>query len=300
MPFLSLFVSLLFVPSVSLADSGKIPYKITPDCVGPYTQIGNEWRGSGPFQWTARTITGMDELMNECEVDGDLAAKSIQITIDKAGLDAKAKPPTGAGKFRKIISRKTPFMKKQTMTVDVELANGKKLRWNFYVSTGNHFAEGAVARPEDETPSGSYDLAVVSRQLSYPQRIENSQAYCVAGKKYDYVGTPMPYSVFFKGGYALHSGIVSGSPESHGCVRQDPHNARKVYCLLRQKTTLQLPGKRGRTVTAENYMVTKIKICEDLGRGCDARGLPTSAARGTRRGGDDDDGADSAPSSSAM
>lgn len=52
--------------------------------------------------------------------------------------------------------------------------------------------------------------------------------------KYDYA--PMPYSVFFLGGYAIHgtTDIAHlGLPVSHGCVRLKPDNARKLFGLVR-------------------------------------------------------------------
>jgi lipoprotein-anchoring transpeptidase ErfK/SrfK len=52
-------------------------------------------------------------------------------------------------------------------------------------------------------------------------------------RKYD--NSPMPNSVFFKGGYAIHGTqyVKSlGRPASHGCVRLHPDNARTLYNLV--------------------------------------------------------------------
>jgi lipoprotein-anchoring transpeptidase ErfK/SrfK len=47
----------------------------------------------------------------------------------------------------------------------------------------------------------------------------------------------MPYSIFFKGGYAIH-GTYSvkqlGRPASHGCVRLHPDNAAALFGLVKQ------------------------------------------------------------------
>jgi lipoprotein-anchoring transpeptidase ErfK/SrfK len=54
-------------------------------------------------------------------------------------------------------------------------------------------------------------------------------------KKYD--NAPMPNSVFFKGGYAIHaSNYVRqlGRPASHGCVRLHPANAARFYSLVQE------------------------------------------------------------------
>lgn len=49
--------------------------------------------------------------------------------------------------------------------------------------------------------------------------------------------SPMPYSVFFKGGYAIHGTYETkylGRRASHGCVRLHPRNARTLYTLVRR------------------------------------------------------------------
>jgi lipoprotein-anchoring transpeptidase ErfK/SrfK len=52
-----------------------------------------------------------------------------------------------------------------------------------------------------------------------------------------YSGSPMPYSIFFYKGYAIHGSYETkylGSPASHGCVRLHPSNAAKLYSLVKQ------------------------------------------------------------------
>jgi lipoprotein-anchoring transpeptidase ErfK/SrfK len=52
-----------------------------------------------------------------------------------------------------------------------------------------------------------------------------------------YDNAPMPYSVFFHRGYAIHGTIeISklGRPVSHGCVRLHPDNARMLFELIRR------------------------------------------------------------------
>lgn len=54
-------------------------------------------------------------------------------------------------------------------------------------------------------------------------------------RKYDM--SPMPYSIFYDGGYAIHgTNAVSrlGSPASHGCIRLDTANAAQLFSLARQ------------------------------------------------------------------
>ncbi|WP_394892504.1 L,D-transpeptidase [Mesorhizobium sp. AaZ16] len=54
-------------------------------------------------------------------------------------------------------------------------------------------------------------------------------------RKYDM--SPMPYSVFYHGGYAIHGTSYIkrlGRPASHGCVRLATANAAKFYALVKQ------------------------------------------------------------------
>jgi len=54
-------------------------------------------------------------------------------------------------------------------------------------------------------------------------------------RKYDM--SPMPYSIFFRGGYAIHgTNYVKqlGRPASHGCVRLHTANAARLYELVKE------------------------------------------------------------------
>lgn len=61
-------------------------------------------------------------------------------------------------------------------------------------------------------------------------------------KKYD--NAPMPHSIFFSGGYAIHAAPHIGNlgrPASHGCVRLSPNNAATLYNMTRgQPTTITI------------------------------------------------------------
>ena len=79
----------------------------------------------------------------------------------------------------------------------------------------------STARRGYRTPVGSYR----------PVRLERMWY----SRKYDW--SPMPYSVFFRGGYAIHgTNYVKrlGTPASHGCVRLHAANAATLYQLVRQ------------------------------------------------------------------
>jgi L,D-transpeptidase catalytic domain len=49
-------------------------------------------------------------------------------------------------------------------------------------------------------------------------------------------GSPMPYSIFFLRGYAIHGSYETrylGRRASHGCVRLHPSNAAALYSLVK-------------------------------------------------------------------
>jgi hypothetical protein len=100
---------------------------------------------------------------------------------------------------------------RQRMTVKVD----GKVRHSWAVSTG---------RRGFGTPSGTY----------YPQRLARRWF----SRKY--YNSPMPYSIFFHGGYAIHGSYEIrrlGGPASHGCVRLHPANAATLFALVQQRGT---------------------------------------------------------------
>ena len=89
---------------------------------------------------------------------------------------------------------------------------GGKPAYTWHVSTG---------RKGYRTPTGSYRPTRMYRKY-FSRKYNNS---------------PMPHSIFFRGGYAIHgTGYVKslGRPASHGCVRLAPGNARTLYNLVRK------------------------------------------------------------------
>ena len=95
-------------------------------------------------------------------------------------------------------------------------------RMNVYVN-GVHRHSWAVstARRGYRTPRGSY-------RPTRMHRMWHSRKYHMS---------PMPYSVFFRGGYAIHgTRAVSrlGRPASHGCIRLRTSNARRLYSLIKR------------------------------------------------------------------
>lgn len=72
-----------------------------------------------------------------------------------------------------------------------------------------------------------------------------------------YYNSPMPYSIFFHGGYAIHGTNYIrrlGGPASHGCVRLHPGNAATLFALVQRhgsaNTRIVVTGGRA-TMTAK-------------------------------------------------
>jgi lipoprotein-anchoring transpeptidase ErfK/SrfK len=94
----------------------------------------------------------------------------------------------------------------QRMDVSVDGAT----RYNWPVSTG---------RSGYGTPSGVFHPQMMARRW-FSRKYYNS---------------PMPHSIFFYGGFAIHGTYELsrlGGPASHGCVRLHPSHAAALYSLI--------------------------------------------------------------------
>jgi lipoprotein-anchoring transpeptidase ErfK/SrfK len=79
----------------------------------------------------------------------------------------------------------------------------------------------STARPGYWTPRGNFRPTRLHR-VYYSRKYDNA---------------PMPNSVFFHGGYAIHgTNHIKrlGSPASHGCIRLAPGNAAKLFNLVQK------------------------------------------------------------------
>jgi lipoprotein-anchoring transpeptidase ErfK/SrfK len=119
-------------------------------------------------------------------------------------------------------------LSKQRMTVS---ENGEVIH-SWPISSG---------RAGYRTPTGTYRPQWLSR-MHY-------------SKKYD--NAPMPYSVFFHNGYAIHATYATkalGRPASHGCIRLSPAHAKAFYRLVekhgKERTRIALYGAAPAAVTA--------------------------------------------------
>jgi lipoprotein-anchoring transpeptidase ErfK/SrfK len=97
-----------------------------------------------------------------------------------------------------------------TQRMDVYINGAPRYTWR--VST---------ARPGYRTPVGSFKPTALVRYH----------------RSTIYDGSPMPHSIFFLRGYAIHGSYEIkhlGRPASHGCVRLHPSNAAALYSLVQK------------------------------------------------------------------
>ena len=135
----------------------------------------------------------------------DLFGDNSQVTFGSthARPHLAAGPKRAAGRLSITIDITT-----QQMTV----ADGDDTIYSFDVSTG---------RKGHATPTGHFRPVRMSK-IWYSSKYENA---------------PMPWSIFFHGGYAIHGTTDVkhlGHVASHGCVRLHPDNAKMLYDLVQE------------------------------------------------------------------
>ena len=128
-----------------------------------------------------------------------------------------ASPSLAATSWSNLFSPSAATLNSLLITVDLttqemEVTGGSRRIFTFDVSTG---------RKGYSTPTGSF-RPIRMHKMWYSSKYENS---------------PMPWSIFFHGGYAIHgTGDIKhlGQVASHGCVRLHPDNAKKLYDLVKE------------------------------------------------------------------
>lgn len=123
------------------------------------------------------------------------------------------------------------------------------------------FAPAATARVQIHVDLSTQTMHVESAQGSYTWPVSTARAGYVTprghfsatglqrmhySRKYDM--SPMPHSIFFHGGYAIHGSYATrslGRPASHGCVRLAPGNAAALYQMVAAEgASISIGGSR--------------------------------------------------------
>ena len=110
---------------------------------------------------------------------------------------------SGSGRIRVVVDKSS-----QRMSV----IQGGRTLYNWAVSTG---------KKGHGTPTGTWSVKRMHKEY-YSRKYNNA---------------PMPYSMFYNGGFAVHGTYSTkqlGRPASKGCVRLAPGNAATLFALVRR------------------------------------------------------------------
>ncbi len=91
-----------------------------------------------------------------------------------------------------------------------------------------------------DSSQGSYSWPISSARAGYFTPTGHFGVQSLQPMHYSkkYYHSPMPHSIFFDGGFAIHGSYETrwlGQPASHGCVRISPANAAILYGLVQQE-----------------------------------------------------------------
>lgn len=82
-----------------------------------------------------------------------------------------------------------------------------------------------------------------------------------------YYNSPMPYSIFFHEGFAIHGSYAIsqlGGPASHGCIRLRPSNAAELFALVQREgvanTQIVISGSSPSDRIARNHVRPKVRV----------------------------------------
>jgi lipoprotein-anchoring transpeptidase ErfK/SrfK len=90
----------------------------------------------------------------------------------------------------------------------------------------------------DGVPRYEWAVSTGRRGLPTPGGVYHPQRLAARWFSRKYHNSPMPHSIFFRGGIAIHGTYETaylGRPVSHGCVRLQPANASVLFGLVEQE-----------------------------------------------------------------
>ena len=194
-------------------------------------------------------------------VDARDAARAGQLVVTAAAEEAGPAEPTA----------QEPVVTSNMLPVEIEPSQAPQLESEKPIED----AKPAVSLP----PTLDIDINLTSQRMTVTENGVMKFTWPVSSGAYGYAtptGTfkpvwmakmwysrqydmaPMPHSIFFHGGVAIHatySTSLLGRPASHGCVRLSPKNAATLYTLVskhgKERTRIVVHGK-------PNYAAPKI------------------------------------------
>lgn len=144
---------------------------------------------------------------------------TAKASIDDANKKASVASDSATKKKSAAVSKPKAKSVSTSLVASIDLSGQRmtikehgKVKYVWKISSG---------RAGYRTPTGTYRPKWMSR-MHYSRKYNNA---------------PMPHSVFFHGGYAIHATYATsrlGAPASHGCIRLAPSNARTFFKLVKK------------------------------------------------------------------
>ena len=139
------------------------------------------------------------------------------------------------------MSKLIPMSAFVAMVVIAFFTHGAKAETDITISKSHQ-------RMTVHSSEGSYSWPVSTARRGYYTPTGTFAPYSLQPMHYSrkYDNAPMPHSIFFSGGYAIHATphvANLGRPASHGCVRLAPGNAATLYGIVsrdRGDTTIRI------------------------------------------------------------
>ena len=130
--------------------------------------------------------------------------------------------------MKKLLIAALLFVTPAMAETDITISKSRQ-RMTVHSSEGSYSWPVSTARRGYYTPTGVF----------HPYSLQPMHY----SRKYD--NAPMPHSIFFSGGYAIHATPHVGNlgrPASHGCVRLAPGNAATLYGIVKRDpdTTIRI------------------------------------------------------------
>jgi lipoprotein-anchoring transpeptidase ErfK/SrfK len=88
-----------------------------------------------------------------------------------------------------------------------------------------------------------WPVSTARRGYSTPSGVYRPTGFDPYHRSSLYHNSPMPHSIFFRGGYAIHGSYETGrlgAPASHGCIRLHPGDAAELYDLVRSSGSTRI------------------------------------------------------------